>query len=172
MRPSHYRSSTVAALFFVATALLLAACAPAAGVQSSAPVRVGTSAIPAKVGQTLYVRVDYSLGDFRLDESDLRATMWVPSGYNSEVGDVSMYFGLLDVQGATGWQIGLSRMRLQRTTVTSQSFGTTSVLRDLWAEIKVAVPNDAIPGVYRVRGTIEARGGATQPVTFRIDVSN
>lgn len=172
MRRSFYRSGTVAALFFAVAALLLVACAPATGGQSSAPVRVGASAVPAKVGQTLYVRVDYSLGDFRLDESDLGATMWVPAGYNSEVGDVSMYFGLRDVQGASGWQIGLSRMRLQRTTVTSQSFGTTSVLRDLWAEVKVVVPDDAIPGVYRVRGTIEARGGATQPVTFRIDVSN
>jgi hypothetical protein len=172
MRPFLNRSRSVAALFFAATALLLAACAPAVGGQSTVPVRAGASAIPAKVGQTLYVRVDYSLGDFRIDESDLKATMWVPSGYNSEVGDVSMYFGLRDVQGASGWQIGLSRMRLQRTTVTSQSFGTTSVLRDLWAEVKVVVPDDAIPGVYRVRGTIEARGGTTQPVTFRIDVSN
>lgn len=102
----------------------------------------------------------------------MKAAMWVPSGYNSEVGDVSIYFALRDVQGASGWQIDLSRMRLQRTTVTNQSFGTSSVLRELWAEIKVEVPEGAIPGVYRVRGTIEARGGATQAVTFRIDVSN
>ena len=76
------------------------------------------------------------------------------------------------VQGATGWQIELSRMRLERTTVTNQSFGTTSVLRETWAEIKVVIPEEAIAGVYRVRGTIEARGGASRPVEFRIDVRN
>ncbi len=96
--------------------------------------------------------------------------MWVPSGYQSEVGDVTSYFGLHDVRGATGWQIELARMRLERSTVTEASSGASSQIRDLWAEIRVVVPEDAIAGIYRVRGEIQARGGQTQPVTFSIEV--
>lgn len=171
MTPTYNRARFAAALLALA-ALLLAACAPATGSQSSVAVSASSGPIRAQTGQTLFVRQDYNLTDFRLQESDLNAAMWVPSGYNSEVGDVSIYFSLRDVQGASGWQIELSRMRLQRTTVTNPSFGTSSVVRDMWVEIRVVVPADAIPGVYRVRGTIEARGGATRPVEFRVEVTN
>lgn len=166
------RSVQTAATLLVLVGLLLAACAPAAGSQSSVPVRAGSGAVSAEKGQTLFVRIDYTLDEFGVEEDDLRSAMWVPSGYASEIGDVTNYFSLRDVQGATGWQIELSRMRLERTTVTNQSFGTTSVLRETWAEIKVVIPEEAIAGVYRVRGTIEARGGASRPVEFRIDVRN
>lgn len=157
-------------LALLLASLLLAACAPAAGSSASTAVPAGAGAIAAQAGQTIYVRVDYTLGAFGLEEGDLRSTMWVPSGYASEVGDVSAYFGLHDVQGATGWQIDLARMRLERTTEEVAATGSTSRTVDLWAEIRVQVPEDAIPGVYRVRGTIQARGGVTQPVNFRIDV--
>jgi len=35
----------------------------------------------------------------------------------------------------------------------------------------VRVAEDAIPGVYRVRGTLQARGGATKQIEFRVDVA-
>ncbi|SRR5690554_184713 len=158
-----------ASLLFVA-AVLLSACAPAAGSQSSVAIPAADGPITAERGQTLYVRLDYTLAGFGLNETDLRPPMWVPSGYASEVGDVTSHFGLHDLRGATGWQIELSRMRLERSTVTSASSGATSTIRDLWAEVRVVVPEDAIAGIYRVRGEIQARGGRTQPATFSIEV--
>lgn len=152
--------------------LLLAACAPAAGSRSSVAVPAGASAIPVAAGATLFVRVDYALEEFGISTDDMRAAIWVPSGFASEIGDATSYFSLHDVQGASGWQIDLSRMLVERTTVTNQAFGTTTTTTDLWAEIRVQVPADAIAGVYRVRGTIEARGGGTRPVQFRLDVAN
>jgi len=164
------RSLKPALLMAAVLSLVLAACAPATGSQGSTPVRAGDQPIRAQRGQTVFVRVDYTLDEFGVKEEDLRSAMWVPSGYASETGDVTVYFSLHDVQGATGWQIDLSRFRLQRSTVTNTSFGTTSVVRDAWAEIRVMVPEDAIAGVYRVRGTIEARGGTRRPMAFRIEV--
>src|SRR5690554_1468395 len=163
-------SVVTAALLILVVALLLSACAPAAGSQSSVAIPSGAGPIPAEQGQTLYVRIDYALADFDVNAADLRPPMWVPSGYQSEVGDVTSYFGLHDVRGATGWQIELARMRLERSTVTEASSGASSQIRDLWAEIRVVVPEDAIAGIYRVRGEIQARGGQTQPVTFSIEV--
>lgn len=156
---------------FLVAALVLTACAPAAGSSAATAVPAGSGPIPAAPGQTVFVRVDYTLQGFGLEEGDLRPNMWVPSGYASEVGDVTSSFALHDVQGATGWQIGLARMRLERTVERTASNGTTSRILDLWAEIRVQVPEDAIPGVYRVRGTIQSRGGVTQPVVFQVDVS-
>lgn len=153
-----------------AATLLLAACAPAAGSQSSVPVRAGTEPIPADKGQTVFVRVDFTLDEFDMDESDMGAALWVPSGYASAVGDVTSYFSLRDVQGATGWQISLSRMRLERSTVTNQSFGSSTTTRELWAELRLKVPEDAIPGVYRVRANVQARSGVSRPLTVRLDV--
>ena len=159
------------ALFLAAVlTLALAACAPATGGQSSAAVRAGDQPIRVQRGQTVFVRIDYTLDEFGVKEEDLRSAMWVPSGYASETGDVTVYFSLHDVQGASGWQIDLSRFRLKRSTVTNTSFDTTSVVRETWAEIRVMVPEDAIGGVYRVRGSIEARGGKSRPLAFRIEV--
>src|SRR5690554_4921433 len=99
------RSVQTAATLLVLVGLLLAACAPAAGSQSSVPVRAGSGAVSAEKGQSLFVRIDYTLDEFGVEEDDLRSAMWVPSGYASEIGDVTNYFSLRDVQGATGWQI-------------------------------------------------------------------
>ncbi len=158
------------ALPLLALALLVAACAPAAGGSSGAAIRAGSEAIPVQRGQTVFVRVDSSLAAFGITEQDLRATTWVPTGVRSQVGDVTSQFGLRDVEGATGWQIDLSRMRVERSTVNNPVNATTSHVVDLWAELRVEVPADAIAGVYRVRAVLEMRGGGRQSVTFRLDV--
>ncbi len=153
-----------------ALALLVSACAPAAGRQSSAPIRVGSSPVAAAGGETIYVRVDYSMDAFNLKESDLNAALWVPSGYASERGDITSSFSLRDVQGATGWDIALTAMRVQRITTRVESFGSETVRYEVWAELRVSIPPEPIPGVYRVRGTLHARGGVTQPLAFSVEV--
>ncbi len=151
-------------------ALLLAACAPAAG-GSGAPVRAGTDPIPAERGGTIVVRIDSSLDAFGLATRDLTPSLWIPSGFASETGDVGTSFGLVDVDVADGWEVDLRGVKVERRTTTDVSFGTSSTTYELWAEVRVRVPEDAIPGVYRVRGTLQARGGGTQPVAFRVDVA-
>lgn len=154
----------------LAVATLAAACAPATGRQSSAPIRAGNTPIVAKGGETIHVRVDYSLEAFGLQESDLTPAIWVPSGYSSEMGDVTAYFGLNNVQGATGWNISLSQVLVERISTRMESFGTSTTRYELWAEIRVGIPEEPIPGVYRVRGTLQARGGATRPLAFSVEV--
>lgn len=147
----------------VAALLLLTACAPAAG-QSSAPVPVSAGPVPASAGQRLFVRVDSSLEAFGLKPGDMTPALWVPLSYDAEKGNVGSYFGLQDVQAAPGWEVKLSEVQLERST---RSGSTTY---DLWASLRLSVPEDAIPGVYRVRATLQARNGARQPVEFRVDV--
>ena len=164
------RKPLALALSLLALALLVAACAPAAGSSSGAAIRAGSEAIVVQRGQTVYVRVDSSLTAFGITEQDLNVRTWVPTGVRSQVGDVTLQFGLRDVEGATGWQIDLSRMRIERSIDNNPVQGTTSSIVDLWAELKVEVPVDAIAGVYRVRAVLEMRGGGQQSVTFRLDV--
>lgn len=153
--------------------LLLAACAPTtAGRASSSPITVGTEPVPVRQGETVYLRLDYGLDDFDLEPNSLTPALWVPSGYSSEVGEVTTYFALDDVDVAEGWTVELLQAKLERrVTVTSASFNTTSTSRSLWAVLEVSVPDDIVPGVYRVRGTLRARGGGNQPVAFRLDVA-
>src|SRR5690554_3234728 len=149
---------------------LLAACAPAAG-SSGRPIDASAGPAPAARGADLLVRVDLSLADFGLTERDLTPSLWVPSGFASEVGDVSAYFGLHDVTLPPGWSIDLSQVKAERRSSTRASTGASSVSYSLWAEVLVRVAEDAIPGVYRVRGTLQARGGATKQIGFRVDVA-
>ncbi|HZJ08504.1 MAG TPA: hypothetical protein VFD39_02305, partial [Trueperaceae bacterium] len=70
--------------------LLLSACAPAAvGSSSGNPYPASAGSVTIRRGETAYVRVDYPLERFGLEPSDLRPAMWVPSGYDSELGDVT-----------------------------------------------------------------------------------
>lgn len=148
----------------------LAACAPAAGSQGSTAIRAGRTPVVAAGGQTLFVRVDYALEDFGLRVGDLTPALWVPSGYASARGDVTPNFALNNVQGATGWNITLSQMKIERITQQAVSFGTENTFYELWAEVRVIIPENPIPGVYRVRGTIQARGAGNQPMQFSVEI--
>lgn len=164
MKPklSYHRSATVVSL---AALLLLSACAPVAG-QSGAPLNVDAGPVAVTAGQTVFVRVDTSLAAFGLKPNDVTPALWVPSSYDADKGNVGAYFGLNDVQVAAGWQAKLSEVTLERS---SRSGSTTY---SMWAVIRLSVPDDAIAGVYRVRGTLQARGGATQPVAFQVSVQH
>lgn len=157
-------------LLLVALGLVLAACAPATGRQASQPVVVGAEPIAAEAGETLYVRVDYDHAAFDLKPGDLRPALWVPAGYASERGDVAPYFGLRDLNVGQGWKVTLSRMMVERKSVSNISGSSTTTEHSLWAEVKVEIPEDAIAGQYRVRGTLQARGGRAQTLQFRLDV--
>lgn len=147
-------------------ALLVAGCAPAAGRQSGSAIPAGADPIAAVGGETVYVRVDYSLEAFGLVPADLSGSLWVPSGYDSERTNITSQFALRDVQAGGGWEVDLSRVRVERTSGRNAS----GVEFELWAEVRVGVPEEPIPGVYRVRGILQHRSGERQPVEFRLDV--
>lgn len=170
MKVTRTKNWFMAVLTLTVLLVAVAACAPAAGSQGSTAIRAGRTPVPASGGQTIYVRVDYSLDDFRLNEGDLVPALWVPSGHSSARGDVSPSFALHDVQGASGWDISLSQMKIERITQRAVSFGTESTFYELWAEVRVIIPADPIPGVYRVRGTIQARGGVSRPMQFSVEI--
>ena len=156
----------------VAAALLLASCAPTtAGSQAGAPIKVGEAPVPVQQGSTVYLRVDYSLAGFGLKFGDLSPPLWIPSGYSSEVGNVEGSFALTDLNAAEGWTVDLAQMKLERTVSVSTSSDSSSTVTALWAVVKIAVPNEIVPGVYRVRGTIQARSGGSQPLALLLDVA-
>lgn len=167
------RNATLAPLFFsITAALLLTACAPTtSGSQAGAPISVGGAPVPVQQGATVYLRVDYSLAAFGLKFGDLSPTLWIPSGYSSEVGNVEGSFALTDLNAAPGWEVELAQMKLEHSTSVSTSSDRTSTATALWAVVKVTVPTDIVPGVYRVRGTIQARNGGSQPLALQLEVA-
>ncbi|HRQ11024.1 MAG: hypothetical protein WC972_05320 [Trueperaceae bacterium] len=150
----------------------LSACAPAvAGTTSSAPIAAGASAIPVEQGNTYYLRFDYTLDQFDMKPKDVTVSLWVPSGYASDVGDATNMFALHDVRVAEGWTAELLQVKAERTNVTtSASFGESRVDYRLWAVLKVVVPDGIVPGPYRLRGTLQARSGKTAPVSATLQV--
>ncbi len=159
-------------LVYLAAALLLSSCAPTtAGSQAGSPLRVTGSPVKVQQGSTVYFRVDYSLDAFGLKPRDVTPTLWIPSGYSSEVGDVVGSFSLTDLKVAAGWQVELAQMKIEHSTSVSSSSDTSTTVTALWAVVKVKVPTDIVPGVYRVRGTIQARNGDSQPLALQVDVA-
>lgn len=154
------------------TILALVACAPTtAGTSGGSPLVVGAAPIPVQSGNTYYLRFDLSMDTLELKPKDLEAALWVPSGYASEVGDVSSMFALHDARAADGWQVTLEQVRAERSTVTtSASFGQTKTVYSLWAVVKVQVPSGSIPGPYRVRGTLQVRSGKSVPLSATVEV--
>lgn len=161
----------VSLILSLISALLLVSCAPTtAGSDPGAPVISKGAPVPAQQGSTVYVRVDYSLDAFGLKPGDLSPTLWIPSGYSSEMGNVEGSFALADLKIAPGWQAELAQMKIEHTTSGSSSSDISSTVTALWAVVKITVPTDIVPGVYRVRGTIQARNGASQPLALQLDV--
>jgi hypothetical protein len=163
--------STRLLLAAVATlALLVSACAPSAtGSTPNAPVPASAGELSVKRGETIYVRVDYQLTDFGLAPADLRASLWIPSGYDSEVGDVSNQFGLVEPRVADGWQFELLQVRAERSSVRgSGAFDANRTAYSLWAVYRITAADDAIPGPYRLRGTLNARGAGSQSVSLTV----
>lgn len=176
-RSSWLRGGQVRWLAALAALLLLAAgCAPTtAGTSSSAPLVVGVggdTGAPVPQGGTYYLRFDLSLEQFGLAPRDLQAALWVPSGYASDVGDVTSMFGLNDIRAAENWTVELVQVKAQRRTVTtSASFNQTRVDYSLWAVVKAVVPSGIVPGPYRVRGTLQVRSGATAPLSATLNIA-
>lgn len=156
----------------LALSLLVSACAPGAtGSTANVPLLASAGGLSVAPGSTIYVRVDYLLTDFGLNPTDLRASLWVPSGYDSEVGDVTTQFGLVDVRVADGWRFSLLQMRAERRSVRgSGAFDASRTAYSLYAVFRVDAAPDAIPGPYRLRGTLNARGGGTQSVMVQVEV--
>lgn len=142
--------------------LVLSACAPGAVGTTANPFVASEGGIYVKRGETLVVRVDYTVDQFGIDGRELSAAMWVPAGANAEIGDVSSSFWLSDVRIAQEWDMRLLQVRAERRSVGS------GVRYRLWALYEVSTSASSIPGDYRVRATLNARG-ATVPVSFTID---
>lgn len=152
-------------------ALLVTACAPAtAGSAANVPVMASAGPAIVTLGSSVYVRVDYSLTDFGLRPGDLRASLWVPGGYDSEIGDVSNQFGLVDLRVADDWRFSLVTVRAQRRTVAgSGAFDANRTEYSLMAVYRVDAPAGAVPGPYRFRAELRARGAGAQSVTINVD---
>ncbi|HET8986611.1 MAG TPA: hypothetical protein VFN03_12725 [Trueperaceae bacterium] len=154
-------------------ALLVSGCAPSAtGSAANTPLLASAGDLTVKRGETIYVRVDYQLTDFGLVPGDLRASLWIPSGYDSEVGDVSNQFGLVEPRVADGWQFGLLQMRAERKSVRgSGAFDASRTVYSLWAVYRIDAPLEAIPGPYRLRGALNARGAGSQSVSVTVEAT-
>ena len=150
----------------------LGACAPAALGSSAGnpyPAAAGTPSL--RRGETVNLRLDHSLADLGLRPSDLRPALWVPSGYDSEVGDVTPDFALAAERVPEGWVFRLSVVRVERSSERgSGAFDSPRTVYALWAVYEVSAPADAIPGPYRFRGVLRARGGREVPVRLDVEV--
>lgn len=162
----------LASLVAVASLFLLAACAPAAlGTSSGNPFPAAAGSASVKRGETIYVRIDFPLAGFDLAPSGLRPAMWVPSGYDSEIGDVTGQFSLGELRIAEGWQLRLLLMRAERSSERgSGAFDADRTVYSMWAVFEVTAPEEAIPGPYRLRGTLRERGGGEQSVSFMVEL--
>lgn len=125
-----------------------------------------------KRGDTVYVRVEYPLASFGLEPADLRPAMWVPSGYDSEIGEVTGQFSLTDLRIADGWQLELLYMRAERSSERgSGAFDADRTVYSMWAVFAVTAPEEAIPGPYRLRGTLSTRAGGEQDVSLMVELN-
>lgn len=161
----------ISTLLTVALTLLVTSCAPAvSGATPTRPIPVADDEVTVPRGAVVYLRLEYGLEDFDLTLKDVRPVLWVPSGYASETGDVSNDFALRDVRVAVGWEVELHQMRVDRRSVAGAPFESDSVAYTLSALLRVTIPDGIVPGPYRVRGTLQERGGATVPVSIRLEV--
>jgi hypothetical protein len=164
----HVRISWIVATFL---GLVMTSCAPAvSGTTPTQPIVVGDDMVSVRRGNVVYLRLEYALDDFDMESRDVRPVLWVPSGYASETGDVSSDFALRDVRVAEGWQVELHQMRADRRSVAGAPFESDRVEYELSALLRVSIPDGIVPGPYRVRGTLQARGGAAVSVSIRLDV--
>ncbi len=156
----------------LAAAAALGGCAPAAlGGSGSNPFPAAGGVPKVRGGETVYVRLDHALGDLGLEPGDLQPALWVPSGYDSEVGDVTGQFALSADRVPDGWRFGLHLVRVERSSERgSGAFDASRTVYALWSVYEVTAPEGAIPGPYRFRGTLRARGGGEVQVRFDVEV--
>ncbi len=159
----------IAALALVA---LLAACAPAAlGGSGNNPYPAAAGAPRLAPGGTVYVRLDHSLADLGLDAGRLQPSMWVPSGYDSEIGDLSGQFGLSVDRVPEGWTFRLHSVRVERSSERGSGVaGSPRTVYAIWSVYEVSAPESAIAGPYRFRGALRARNGGEVPITVNVEV--
>lgn len=156
------RSLRLGLAVLAAMTFLLAACAPGAVGTVGNPFIASEGGIRVKRGDTIVVRVDYTVDQFGIDGRELSAAMWVPAGANAEIGDVSSSFWLSDVRVGQGWDLRLLQVRAERRSVGG------GVRYRLWGLYEVSTSADSIPGDYRVRAVLNTRG-ASAPVSFTVD---
>lgn len=150
--------------------LLLVACAPAAGSTSLTPVVAKAGEAKVSEGGVTYVQVDHSLDDFDLTPKDLRTDMWIPSGVNSNTARVTPDFVLKEVDVPTGWTFDVAVVQVERKfTPDSPRTDDGVTTYSLAVVYRVEVPERAIPGTYRVRGTLSSRKDSV-PVMLRLEV--
>ncbi len=157
----------------VAATLTLSSCAPSAlGGSANNPYPAVGGVPVADPGQTVYLRVDHALSDVGLTPSTLEPAMWVPSGYSSELGDVTGQFGFAADKIPDGWGFRLHSVRVERSSQrASGSRDDGRTVYALWAVYEVTAPEDGIPGPYRFRGTLRARGGGEVPVRLDVELA-
>lgn len=150
----------------------LTACAPAAvGTSANNPYPATAGTASVRRGETVFIRVDYPLQRFDLAPADLKPSLWVPSGYDSEIGDVTGQFGLVDVRVADSWQFELLVVRIERSSERgSGAFDADRTVYSMWAVYEATAPEEAIPGPYRLRGTLRARGAGEQNVSLQVEL--
>lgn len=162
------------ALTFAVAALLgaLSACAPSAlGGSATNPFPAAGGTPTLRAGETIFVRLDHSLNDLGIAPRDLRPALWVPSGYDSEVGDVTSQFGLAPDRVPDGWTFDLRMARVERSSERGSGASDASrTVYALWGVYEVTAPEGAIPGPYRLRGGLRARGGNEVPVRIDVEV--
>lgn len=154
------------------TALLLSSCAPSVlGGSANNPFPAAGGVPHVSGGQTIYLRADHSLADFGLEPSALEPALWVPSGYSSELGDVTGQFGFTADRVPDGWGFRLQAVRVERSAQSgSGSSAAGRTVYALWAVYEVTAPTDGIPGPYRFRGALRARGGGEVPVRLSVEL--
>jgi hypothetical protein len=160
---------TVAVLAALA---VLSSCAPAAlGSSASNPYPAAGGVPQLSEGETIYVRVDHALADLDLAPRDLQPSLWVPSGYDSEVGDLTGQFALAADRVPEGWTFRLHMVRVERSSERGSGASDDSrAVYAMWAVYEVTAPAEAIPGPYRFRGTLRARGAGEAPVTVNVEL--
>lgn len=153
--------------------ILVTACAPSAlggSANNPFPAVGGTPVVSD--GQTVFVRVDHSLDELGLQPSSLQPAMWVPSGYASELGDLTGQFSFVPENIPEGWGFRLHSVRVERSSQSgSGSSQDGRTVYALWAVYEITAPDDGIPGPYRFRGALRARGGGEVQVRLNAELA-
>lgn len=147
----------------------LAACAPAAvGASPSSAFDLAAGSIRVGPSAPFYVQTGWSFGSFAIKPKDLSASLWVPTGVDSEGAIVTTSFSLRNLQVPEGWGLELVQVKAERRAVAGRrTFDESTTEQSLTALFRVTPKPDAVAGPYSLRGDAVYRRGGTQP--FRID---
>lgn len=148
---------------------VLAACAPAAtGTSPGAPFAIGSRAIVAKAGTTLYVEAPFTLADFNIDPAKLTGAMWVPTGYNATSAVITTKFSVNHLRVPAGWHLKLVQVQVTRTKVAGYTtFSKTAITYTLAALLEITPKHGAVPGPYHLEAELSYQ---KQSKPLRIDL--